>query len=213
MQRNCVFFRGAVKWPQSASPSHEIPSCCWPEVYQRGDRQTNCWPKGVILVNPRAMEIFLKIKPNLKPKLLQFTDLLTSMDIVWKKLRRGYDPWEWARLESIISQAKCAGPASLQESRTRTGIAQHPKAPLQGRDTELHSAVTAQGKSLLCSTGISLLTPENGSWFCFKVRLLFLYKNCIAAYCLLTAHLCPFLPLRQVLPRSSVYISWWCCTC
>lgn len=116
MQRNCVFFRGAVKWPQSASPSHEIPSCCWPEVYQRGDRQTNCWAKGVILVNPRAMEIFLKIKPNLKPKLLQFTDLLTSMDIVWKKLRRGYDPWERARWNlsfpkpSVQGQPPCRNP-------------------------------------------------------------------------------------------------------
>lgn len=43
------------------------------------------------------MEIFLKIKPNLKPKLLQFTDTLTTMDLVWRKLRRGHDSWERAR--------------------------------------------------------------------------------------------------------------------
>ena len=97
MHRNCVFFRGAVKWLQSTSSFHEIPSCCQSKVYQRGDRQTNCLPERVILVNTRAMEIFLKIKPNLKPKLLQFMDILTSMDLVWKKLRRGYDPWEQAR--------------------------------------------------------------------------------------------------------------------
>lgn len=34
------------------------------------------------------MEIFLKVKPKLRPKLLQFMDIPTTMDLVWKKLRR-----------------------------------------------------------------------------------------------------------------------------
>lgn len=62
------------------------------------------------------MEIFLKIKPNLKPKLLQFMDILTTMDLVWKKLRRGHDSWERARWNpsfpkpSVQSHDPCRNP-------------------------------------------------------------------------------------------------------
>lgn len=71
-----------------------------------------------------------------------------------------------SQVESVISQAKRAGSRSLQESKARTGIAQHPTAPVNA-DTEPPSPVTAQGQSLLCSTGISLLTPETGPQLCF----------------------------------------------
>lgn len=37
----------------------------------------------------------------------------------------------------------------------------------QDTNTEPYSALAAQGKSLLFSTGISLLTPGNRPWFCF----------------------------------------------
>lgn len=62
------------------------------------------------------MEIFLKIKPNLKPKLLQFMDILTTMDLVWKKLRRGHDSWERARWNpsfpkpNVQSHDPCSNP-------------------------------------------------------------------------------------------------------
>lgn len=62
------------------------------------------------------MEIFLKIKPNLKPKLLQFMDILTTMDLVWKKLRRGHNSWERARWNpsfpkpSVQSSDPCRNP-------------------------------------------------------------------------------------------------------
>lgn len=77
------------------------------------------------------MEIFLKIKPNLNPKLLQFMDVLTSMELCLKKkiYKERLWPLRASQVEFIISQAKCTGPWSLQESKTKTGIAQQTMAP------------------------------------------------------------------------------------
>lgn len=89
-------------------------------------------------------------------------------------------------------------PAGIQD-RDRNCSASY--SSCQGRDREPHSAVTAQGKSLLCSTGISMLTPETGPCIC-----LFLCKNCFAAYCLLTSHLWSPQPLR---PGRHQVLSMW----
>lgn len=164
MHRNCVFFREAVKWLQSTSSFHEIPSCCRSEVYQREDRLNACqrewywsipeqWKFPQDKAKPQAKVTTVHGHPNKHgPCLKKAKEKLWSLGA--------------SQVESVISQAKCAGSWSLQEPKTRTGIAQHPTAPLKA-DTEPPSPVTAQEKSLLCSTGISLLTPETGPQLCF----------------------------------------------
>lgn len=158
-------------------------------MYQRGDRQTSCLPGGVILVNPKAMEIFL-IKSNLKPKLLQFMDILTSMDLVWKKLGRGYDPWEQARWHlsfpkpSVQGHDPCRNPGQGLELLSILGLLprQRYRAPFCCHSSREVPVVLNRN-----------FTADPRNWV---MALLFLYKNCIAAYCLLTSHLCPSQPLR-----------------
>lgn len=81
---------------------------------------------------------FPQDKPNLSPKLLQFTDILTSMDLVWRECKERLWSLGVSQVEFIIFQAKCSEPRSLQESRTRTGIAQHLMAPAK---TQIQSPI------------------------------------------------------------------------
>lgn len=68
------------------------------------------------------------------------------------------------------SQARgFAIPAGIQD---KDGNCSASYGSSQGRESAPRSAVTARGKSLLCSAGISLLTPETGPWLCSQVHLL-----------------------------------------
>lgn len=138
---------------------------------------------------------FLKIKPNLKPKLLQFMDILTSMALVWKKLRRSYDPWEPARWNLSFPKASVQGHDPCRN-------------PRQGQ--ELLSILLLLSRQIQSPLLLSLLKgspccaqqefhcwPQKlGHSFASKCICLFLYENRMAAYCLLTSLLCSTQPLR-----------------
>ena len=173
---------------QSTSPFHEKPSCCQAKVYQGWGQTKWLLARVVILVNPGAMEIFLKIKPNLSPKLLQFTDILTSTDLVWRKRKERGRSLGASQVEFIISQAKCSEPWSLQESRTRTGIAQHLMAPAK---TQIQSSILLSllKESPCCSQQEFHCWPQKtGHGFAYNCICFFHCKNCTAACCLLMPH-------------------------
>lgn len=179
-----------VKYPSAVG-------LCAPERWQ-----SNCLPEGVILVSPTAMEIFLKIKPNFKPNLLQFMNTVTSMDLVWKKLRRVYDTSEKARWNLSFPGAKFA--AGIQDKDWNWSASY---SSYQGRDTEPILLSLLKGNACCAEQEFHCWPQKLGHvfpskcifHFCIKIVLqltVFWHFNCV-----------PLNLWDWVLSRSSAHVS------
>lgn len=127
MHRDHLFLRGAVKWLQSTSSFHETPPGCWSKVYQRG-QINSLLARGSDIGQSQSNGNFPQDKTKPQAKVTTVHGHPNNYRPCLKKAKERSWLLGESQVESIIFQAKCPESWSLQEPRTRTGIAQHPTA-------------------------------------------------------------------------------------